>query len=253
MNGKKFSFAAMVKENGLLSVYDGITAGILRQVVYASARFGLFEKGRDLVHEIRGKTDFAARVVIGAVTGGMAAYLSCPMEVAVVRLSNDATLPVDKRRNYKGVVDTAVRIVKEEGVGAFWRGAEPFVIRAMMVGVFQVATLDQFKVLFHDLLGQQKDSIPNVFSAAMSSGLIYSIATMPLEATKNRMAAQRKDPITGKVPYTGTLQTLRLVTKQEGFLAFYNGFLPYYIRCGGHTVSMFIFVQLLRDFYCANT
>ncbi len=61
MNGKKFSFAAMVKENGLLSVYDGISAGILRQVVYASARFGLFEKGRDWAHEIRGKTDFAAR------------------------------------------------------------------------------------------------------------------------------------------------------------------------------------------------
>jgi solute carrier family 25 (mitochondrial oxoglutarate transporter), member 11 len=61
MNGKKFSFATMVKENGLASVYDGLTAGVLRQVFYATARFGLFETFRDYAHEIRGKTDFAAR------------------------------------------------------------------------------------------------------------------------------------------------------------------------------------------------
>jgi solute carrier family 25 oxoglutarate transporter 11 len=186
---------------------------------------------------------------VGAITGGMAAYISCPMEVAVVRMSNDSSLPKEERRNYKGVVDTATRIVKEEGLFAFWRGSTPFVTRAMMVGVFQVATLDQFKALYAHYLGQTKNSITNVFSAAMTSGLIYSLATMPLEASKNRMASQKADKVTGKLPYTGLLQTLKKVTADEGFLTLYNGFLPYYVRCGGHTVTMFIFVQLLRDFY----
>lgn len=182
-------------------------------------------------------------------TGGIAAYISCPMEVAVVRMSNDASLPPDQRRNYKNVFDTATRIAKEEGINAFWRGSNPFVIRAMFVGVFQVATLDQFKTLFQGWLGFRRDSIPNVFCSAMTSGLIYSIATMPLEASKNRMASQKPDPVTGKLPFTGTIQTIRKVTAEKGFLALYNGFFPYYIRCGGHTVSMFIIVQLLRDSY----
>ena len=181
-------------------------------------------------------------------TGGIAAYLSCPMEVAVVRMSNDTSLPKEERRNYKGVLDAATRIVKEEGVSAFWRGSNPFVARAMMVGVFQVATLDQFKGFYAHHLNQQKNSIPNIFAAAMTSGLIYSIATMPLEASKNRMASQKADK-TGKLPYNGILQTLTKVSKEEGFLSLYKGFFPYYIRCGGHTVSMFIFVQLLRDAY----
>eukprot|EP00568_Trieres_chinensis_P011307 CAMPEP_0183300584 /NCGR_PEP_ID=MMETSP0160_2-20130417/6959_1 /TAXON_ID=2839 ORGANISM="Odontella Sinensis, Strain Grunow 1884" /NCGR_SAMPLE_ID=MMETSP0160_2 /ASSEMBLY_ACC=CAM_ASM_000250 /LENGTH=313 /DNA_ID=CAMNT_0025463025 /DNA_START=97 /DNA_END=1038 /DNA_ORIENTATION=- len=249
MQGKKFSFGGMIKESGWMSVYDGLSAGLLRQVFYASSRFGLFETFRDKLHEYRGKTDFASRVGIGAITGGMAAYISCPMEVAVVRMSNDSTLPVNERRNYKGVVDTATRIVKEEGVTAFWRGSTPFVQRAMMVGVFQVATLDQFKLMYADFLGQKKNSIPNVFCAAMTSGLLYSLATMPLEASKNRMASQKADAVTGKLPYKSTLQTLRKVSAEEGFFALYNGFLPYYLRCGGHTVSMFIFVQLIRDFY----
>jgi solute carrier family 25 oxoglutarate transporter 11 len=249
MQGKPFNFKAMIKESGWLSLYDGIAAGVMRQVFYASTRFGLFETFRDYLHEWRGKTDFASRVVVGAVTGGIAAYVSCPMEVAVVRMSNDSSLPVDERRNYKGLVDTATRIVKEEGVTAFWRGSTPFVQRAMMVGVFQVATLDQFKDLYASMLQQKKNSIPNVFCAAMTSGLIYSAATMPLEAAKNRMASQKRDAKTGKLPYKSTLQTIRAVSEKEGFFALYNGFFPYYIRCGGHTVSMFIIVQMLRDAY----
>ena len=249
MQGQSFSLAKMGQEMGWFSVYDGLSAALLRQVVYATARFGLFEICRDYAFEIRGKTDFASRVVIGAATGGMAAYLSCPMEVAVVRMSNDKSLPTTERRNYKGVVDTATRIVKEEGIMAFWRGSNPFVARAMMVGVFQVATMDQFKDLYATLLHQTLNSIPNVFSAAMTSGLIYSLATMPLEATKNRMASQRLDPVTGKLPYTSIIQTVKTISAKEGFFALYNGFTPYYVRCGGHTVAMFIFVQMLRDAY----
>ena len=188
-------------------------------------------------------------VAVGAVTGAAAALISCPMEVATVRMSNDATLPASERRNYKGLTDVFKRIYTEEGVSAFWRGSVPFAQRAALVGVFQVATLDQFKELYAHYLHQTKNSIPNVFCSAMTSGLIYSIATMPLEASKNRMASQRPDKVTGKLPYTSTLQTLRTVTANEGFLSLYNGFLPYYVRCGGHTVTMFIVVQVLRDFY----
>jgi solute carrier family 25 oxoglutarate transporter 11 len=249
MQGTKFSFMAMIRENGAMSLYDGLAAGVWRQVFYATSRFGLFETCRDILHDIRGKTDFAGRVVVGAATGATAALISCPMEVATVRMSNDATLPVAERRNYTGMYDVIKRIYTEEGVRAFWRGSVPFSQRAALVGVFQVATLDQFKGMYAHYLNQTKNSIPNVFCSAMTSGLIYSLATMPLEASKNRMASQKPDKVTGKLPYTSTLQTLRTVSANEGFLALYNGFLPYYIRCGGHTVTMFIFVQILRDYY----
>mmetsp|Transcript_29434 Transcript_29434/g.68108 ORF Transcript_29434/g.68108 Transcript_29434/m.68108 type:complete len:186 (+) Transcript_29434:407-964(+) len=179
----------------------------------------------------------------------MAAYLSCPMEVTTVRMSNDKTLPPTERRNYTGLGNALVRIAREEGIGAFWRGSGPFVQRAMLVGIFQVATLDQFKEMYAKWFSQTKNSIPNVFCAAMTSGLVYSIVTMPLEAAKNRMANQKPDPKTSALLYTSTLQTIRTVSAREGFFSLYNGFLPYYMRCGGHTVFMFIFVQLLRDAY----
>ena len=89
----------------------------------------------------------------------------------------------------------------------------------------------------------------NVFYASMTSGLIYSVVTMPFETTKNRMAFQRPDPVTGLRPYTGVVQSIKLIVKNEGLLSLWRGFPPYYLRCGGHTVCMFLFVEWLREAY----
>ena len=60
-SGQTFSLTGMVQQQGLLSVYDGLSAGLARQIFYASTRFGLFETFRDMLHEYRGKTDLASR------------------------------------------------------------------------------------------------------------------------------------------------------------------------------------------------
>ena len=39
------------------------------------------------------------------------------------------------------------------------------------------------------------------------------------------------------------------VARADGPLALWNGFLPYYGRCGGHTVTMFVAVDQIRAMY----
>jgi solute carrier family 25 oxoglutarate transporter 11 len=60
-SGQTFALSEMLKKQGFMSLYDGLSAGVARQVFYATSRFGLFETFRDILHEYRGKTDFAAR------------------------------------------------------------------------------------------------------------------------------------------------------------------------------------------------
>lgn len=91
-----------------------------------------------------------------------------------------------------------------------------------------------------------------MFYASMTSGLIYSIITQPLETAKNRMAFQKPDPVTGAKLYKSTLQTVAAVAKTDGVLALWSGFPPYYLRCGGHTVFMFISVEYFRNMYKAH-
>jgi solute carrier family 25 oxoglutarate transporter 11 len=162
-------------------------------------------------------------------------------------MSNDASQPAELRRNYKSVVNAFVRIMAEEGPATFFRGVGPFVNRAMLVGAVQVGTFDQFKQTFRGY-GVKSESL-NVFYSSMASGLLYSIVTMPFETAKNRMAFQRPDPVTGLNPYRGAFQTISSVATKEGVLKLWSGFPPYYLRCGGHSVFMFMAVDMLRKSY----
>ena len=89
----------------------------------------------------------------------------------------------------------------------------------------------------------------NVFAAAMTSGLFYATVTMPFESAKNRMAFQKPDSKTGKLPYTSTFQAIASVARKDGVLSLWRGFAPYYTRCGGHTCTMFVFVEWMRKVY----
>ncbi len=115
----------------------------------------------------------------------------------------------------------------------------------------KVGTYDQFRELFAKKFGITKE-LSNVFAASMASGLIYSVITMPLETAKNRMAFQKKDPITGILPYRSAVQTISTIASKEGILQLWAGFPPYYLRCGGHTVAMFISVAWLRKLISWN-
>jgi solute carrier family 25 oxoglutarate transporter 11 len=234
-----------IKADGFGSLYKGLGAGLWRQLFYATSRLGLFEVYRDWLSKYR-ETDFFSRLITASAAGGCAAMISCPCEVSLVRMSNDLSLPAEKRRNYSGVVDCMKRIAGEEGVPAFWRGCGPFVARACMVGGTQVATYDQFKKTYSDL---GLKGLSNTVVSSFSAGLVYSIATMPLESAKNRMAFQQPDPTTGKLPYSSLFQTISSVAKTSGPLQLFDGFVPYYLRCGGHTVLMFVFVEQIKATY----
>jgi hypothetical protein len=43
---------------------------------------------------------------------------------------------------------------------------------------------------------------------------------------------QKKDPITGKLPYKGIVDCTYQIATKEGLIGFFNGFSAYYGRCG---------------------
>ena len=132
-----FEFAKKsAKTKGISTFYDGIGAGTIRQVFYATSRFGLFEVIRDSLAGGPDQTPTAAiRLGSGLASGGMAAVIACPAEVTLVRTANDQALPKEQRRNYKNFGDAAMRILKEEGILAFWRGVVPFAQRAVVSNI----------------------------------------------------------------------------------------------------------------------
>ncbi|KAH8234661.1 hypothetical protein KR032_001507, partial [Drosophila birchii] len=231
----------LLKTEGLLAVYNGLSMSLIRQATYTTARMGFYQMEVDKYKE----TYAAAPTVLGSMCMGIlagadGALVGNPAEVALIRMMADNRQPPAERRNYKNVFNAFFRIVKEEGVLHLWRGCMPTIVRTMVVNMVQLASYSQLKSAFAPHV---PEGTPLHICAAMCSGLLTTIVSMPLDMAKTRIQEQKA------IEYKGTLDALLKVIKKDGVLSLWRGFTPYMFRIGPHTVLVFIFLEQLTMAY----
>jgi len=237
----------VVKGEGFTGLYAGLSAGLLRQASYTTVRMGVYTSLFEYISEGRDKAPgFLEKAAVGMTAGAVGAFCGTPAEISLIRMTADGRLPPAERRGYKNVFDALLRITREEGVLTLWRGCIPTMGRAMVVNAAQLASYSQAKQI---LLSTPyfKDNIGCHFAASMISGLITTIASMPVDIAKTRI--QNMKMIDGKPEYKGALDVLGKVIKNEGFFSLWKGFTPYYARLGPHTVLTFIFLEQMNATY----
>lgn len=162
-------------------------------------------------------------------------------------MTADGRLPLSERRNYTGVFNALVRMTREEGLLILWRGCIPTMGRAMVVNAAQLASYTQAKMRLVQT-GHFEEGIRLHFTASMISGFITTVASMPVDIAKTRLQ-NMKVAADGKAEYRGTVDVLSRVVRQEGVLALWKGFTPYFCRLGPHTVLTFIFLEQMNSAY----
>lgn len=119
------AFMAIAKSEGPLGMYNGLSAGLLRQATYTTTRLGVYQ----LLEDHFGPQGLLGNIGMGVTAGGVGAVVGNPAEVALVRMTADGRLPLADRRNYSNAIEALIRIAREEGVRVLWRGTQPTVIR----------------------------------------------------------------------------------------------------------------------------
>lgn len=233
------AITTIIRTEGVTGIYAGLSAGLLRQATYTTARMGIYQSLLDSVSQ-NSNPGFLTKAGIGIFSGGVAAYIGTPAEVALIRMTADGKLPAAERRGYKNVFNALTRIAKEEGVLTLWKGATPTVMRAMVVNGAQLASYSQAK---ESLVATSyfQEGIFLHFCASMISGLVTTIASMPVDIVKTRVQKASGN--------TNALNIFLDVIKKEGVLSLWKGFTPYYARLGPHTVLTFIFLEQLNVAY----
>ncbi|CAB3404887.1 unnamed protein product [Caenorhabditis bovis] len=240
------ALTSIIKNEGFMAVYNGLSAGLLRQATYTTTRLGCYTYMLELFSSQDQPLSFGLKAALGMSAGGIGSFVGTPAELALIRMTSDGRLPVEQRRNYTGVVNALTRIVKEEGVLTLWRGCTPTVMRAMVVNAAQLATYSQAKEkLLETKLVQ--DGIFCHFLASMLSGLATTIVSMPVDIAKTRIQSMKV--IDGKPEYKNAFDVWAKIIKNEGVFALWKGFTPYYMRLGPHTVLTFIFLEQMNDAY----
>merc|ERR1712241_1212133 len=135
----------VVRNEGVKTLYNGLSAGLLRQATYTTTRLGIYTFLFEKLSTDGKPPPFLIKAGIGMAAGATGAFVGTPAEVALIRMTSDGNLPVDQRRNYTSVFNALFRIFREEGLLTLWTGTIPTMGRAMVVNAAQLASYSQAK------------------------------------------------------------------------------------------------------------
>ncbi|XP_076285635.1 mitochondrial 2-oxoglutarate/malate carrier protein [Lasioglossum baleicum] len=237
--------SSIVRNEGILAFYSGLSAGLLRQGTYTTTRLGIYNWLFEIATK-HNQSGFLVKALIGSAAGCVGAFVGTPAEVALIRMTADGRLPLAERRNYKNVFNALVRILREEGLLALWRGTIPTMGRAMVVNAAQLASYSQTKEVLLNT-GYFEENIKLHFVSSMISGLVTTAASMPVDIAKTRI--QNMKIVDGKPEFKGAVDVIVRVCRNEGLFSLWKGFFPYYARLGPHTVLTFIFLEQMNSMY----
>ncbi|EDX13083.1 mitochondrial dicarboxylate carrier [Drosophila simulans] len=224
----------LAREQGVLVFYNGLSASVLRQLTYSTARFGVYEAGKEYVN-----TDtFGGKVALAGASGLVGGIVGTPADMVNVRMQNDVKLPPQQRRNYNNAFDGLLRVYRQEGFKRLFSGATTATARGILMTIGQIAFYDQTKIY---LLATPyfQDNLVTHFTASLVAGTIATTLTQPLDVLKTRSMNAKPGEFNG-------LWDIVKHTAKLGPLGFFKGYVPAFVRLGPHTIITFVFLEQLR-------
>jgi len=170
---------------------------------------------------------FAKDFIAGGISAAISKTAVAPIERVKLLLQVQHVskqIAVDQR--YKGIIDCFVRIPKEQGFLAFWRGNLANVIRYFPTQALNFAFKDKYKQVF--LGGVNKnEQFMRYFLGNLASGGAAGATSLcfvyPLDFARTRLAAD-----VGKAgatrEFTGLGNCLSSIYKSDGLVGLYRGF-----------------------------
>ncbi len=174
-----------------------------------------------------GAIHFLADFAAGGISGAVAKTATAPIErVKLIIQTQDANPKIKSGevKRYTGIGNCFIRVYKEQGVTAFWRGNLTNVIRYFPTQAFNFAFKDTIKALFPKQ--NPKTDFLMFFLVNMASGGLAGAGSLcivyPLDYARTRLAS---DVGSGKAQFSGLSDCLIKTAKGPGgFFSLYNGF-----------------------------
>ena len=83
---------------GVLALYSGLSASLLRQLTYSTTRFAIYNVAKQTVSPNGEKIPFLHSLLMAAGAGACGGFIGTPGDMVNVRMQNDVKLPPEQRR-----------------------------------------------------------------------------------------------------------------------------------------------------------
>lgn len=131
---------------------------------------------------------------------------------------------------YKGPINCATTIVREEGIRGLWAGAAPTVMRNGTNQAAMFSAKNGFDIILwkkHEGDGRVLQPWQSMISGFLA-GTAGPICTGPFDVVKTRLMAQGRSA--GELKYKGMFHAISTIYKEEGLRALWKGLLPRLMR-----------------------
>ena len=134
----------MYNEEGFLSFWNGLSAGLLKQAVFGTIRIALFDIF--MVYLLMVKSEqlitITDRTILGLITGCLAVMISNPTDVVKIRFQ--AAIRAKDNDNgppkYKNICQAFPKIYREEGLYGFYQSFAPNCLKNSIINAVELAT-----------------------------------------------------------------------------------------------------------------
>jgi solute carrier family 25 (adenine nucleotide translocator) protein 4/5/6/31 len=189
---------------------------------------GGHDKKKEGGHDKPKAKNATKKFIIDWLTGGVSAAVSktavAPIErVKLLLQVQDASKSIEKK--YTGIIDVFVRVPKEQGFLALWRGNLANVIRYFPTQALNFAFKDTYKNMFMKGVDKKKDPWKFLFANLASGGAAGATSLFfvyPLDFARTRLAADVGKK--GSREFNGLVDCLVKIAKSDGPIGLYRGF-----------------------------
>ena len=119
-------------QGGVASIYNGFSVSVVGIIAYRGPYFGIFDtlKEKNPWKKDTGLVGLGSKFVIAQTTAIIAGFISYPFDTVRRRLQMQSDKPKEQWL-YTGTVDCAVKIIKDEGINAMFKGFAANVLRTL--------------------------------------------------------------------------------------------------------------------------
>ncbi|XP_053950040.1 mitochondrial uncoupling protein 4 isoform X2 [Anastrepha ludens] len=245
----------IVREEGTMKLWQGVTPALYRHVVYSGVRICSYDfLRRKLGNDENGIITLPLwkSALCGVSAGAVAQWLASPADLVKVQIQMEG-----KRRlmgepaRVHGAVHAFKDIVRRGGIAGLWKGSIPNVQRAALVNLGDLTTYDTIKRMIMIKLNMPDCHTVHVLSS-ICAGFVAAIMGTPADVVKTRIMNQPTDDKGRGLLYKGSVDCLRQTVNREGFSALYKGFLPCWIRMAPWSLTFWLSFEQIRSMIGAS-
>jgi len=215
-------FSRTVKEEGVISLWRGNTANVIRYFPTQALNFAFKDKFKRMFN-YKKERDGYAKVFLGNIaSGGAAGAVSLTfvysLDYARTRLANDAkSAKKGGERQFNGLIDVYRKTIKSDGIPGLYRGFNISCVGIIIYRGLYFGMFDSLKPIV--LTGSLRDNFLASFLLGWSVTIGAGLASYPIDTIRRRMMMTSGEA----VKYKSSYHAFKEIVSKEGPKSLFKG------------------------------